>query len=403
MPSITRCDVSISTNKNVSVCNGIADIESHEYYTFTMYDKTTLKEFTVDIFVGKPYQIIFYNTETQGVSDVTGKVTRVSKASITIESIHAIDDYTCLCERRKYLNNVVTVYTATIPVTNIYSITAVEEEDMIEPVCPKPPTERTVTVVGVLGLSAEIIRSVVVRLRIYSDDRAPTYEAVPVDMTVGSVYKVTYFNRRDGAVYEIIGKLLDIQEAFKFQGDNKSNGFVRDELPPHPIGEEIVGYGNTVYDRDHFFGLSKTAPEAERIYFVFDTSDDFSGTYDKVWLKDIRNVEFVSTPEDEEDDGQTPDSGGDDTDDEGDGTCPCPCPPEHEIPGPFPHQAHWDGPPRPIAPPPPPPPPRPPFPREDVTHAFCPLNLGLPVSQCNCAECDQVDTCKAFEDFCNGD
>lgn len=388
MPSITRVDVDCYTSK-VTACGAISNVEEKQYYTITIYDRNTFRETTLDIFIGKPYKITFYNSEIDGITKVTGKVIRMDNSNITIESMTAIDDYVCLCEHRRYLNDVIKVYTAAIPITNIYSIKPVEEDDLIFPPRPK---ERTVTIVGVLGLSAEIVRSVVVRLRIYNDDRPPTYEAVPVDMAINNIYKVLYFNRKDGSMYEIIGRLVDIQEDLKFTADNKMNGFVRDETspPPHCIKDEILGYGNTIYDRDHFFGLRKDNTEGERIYFVFDTSEDLSGTYDKVWLKDIRNVELVPVDTDNTDEDST-------EEDNTENNCPysenCPIlhkpilPPEPEINEDFHNHAHWDH-------MPPPPPMMPPI--------LCPINR-FKVEDCNCEECEQLNSCEAFLHFCNGD
>lgn len=377
---------SISQTKTTTVTSGaVESAEAKTYYTYKMFNTCTFEETSIDVFPGECYRIIFYDSDSQKLADVTGKVTYAGSSNIILESITAINDCVCLCEHRQYLNNVINVYIVNIPTANIYSITKVEEKkDDEKPLPPPRPKERDVVVVGILGLSAEIVRSVVVRLRVYDDDKAPTYEATPVDMKVGNTYNVTYFSRRDRSMYEIVGKLENIEVMPIFKGDTKLNGFVRDEVSGNT---DVVGMNNTIYNADHFMDLKKESPEGERVRFTFDTSEDFLGHHDFVWLKDIRGVELVSEGEDSGDDeGQDVTPGGDDDK-------PVPPPPPEPFPdGDYDHHSHW-GPPLD-----PPPPPR----DEDIWKYKCPINLS-PVQMCDCSECEQVNTCVAFEEYCNQD
>lgn len=407
MPSITKTCNSVS---KVSVTS-VSKVEQKSYSAFTFTDSKTYQEYSLNVYPGNPYRVIWYDAPESKVMDVTGEITEVDSTCLYLESVKAIDSDSCLCESREYLNKLITVYRVAIPVNNIYGIYEVKEEEIKAPPKPPRPRERSVTIVGVLGLSAEIVKSIVVRVRVYDDDRAPTYEAVPVDMKVGNVYNLSYFSRKDGSMYEVKGKLIDIKLMPKFEGDTKLNGYVRDEMP-----EEVCGMGNTIYDADHFHCLNKESPEGERIRFTFDTSEDFRGYYDHVWLKDIRNVDIVEGEEDtgfeEEVINNCPHVA----------TCPiinsgCDCPTEphhpphyHQVPPPphghhhghHDHHHHCDDDPRdypchapwddefPVGPPPKIPP---------MQFIYCPKS-GMPITEkTNCGDCDQLDECEAFEDY----
>lgn len=396
--------------------------ESKSYSTFTISDGNSCRDYTVDVYPGKVYRVLFYDADSSKVLDVTGQITFIDSNALYLESIKAIDSESCLCESREYLNKVVTVYKVAIPVRNIYGIYPITEEEAKKPPKPPKPRERSVTIVGVLGISAEICRSVVVRVRVYDDDRSPTYEAVPVDMKVGNVYNITYFSRKDCSMYEVRGKLCDIEIMPKFEGDTKLNGYVRDEMPT-----EVVGLGDTIYDADHFHCLNKESPEGERIRFKFDTSEYFTGYYDYVWLKDIRNIDLLEgEAEDPIEDGELvnncPNA---DTCPiiNGCGECPtepgmpphyhqvCP-PPHHHHPGPPPHhpphhhpphgcddgrdypcEAPWD--PVPSEPCCKPKPDHPPV----NDFVYCPLT-AMPITEyTNCGDCEKLDECTAFEEY----
>lgn len=401
MPSITT---TCNRTRKVSV-TGISNVEQKSYSVFTFTDGDTYQEYKVNVYPSNPYRVIWYDATDSKVMDVTGEITEIGSNCLYLESIRAIDSSSCLCESREYLNKLITIYRVAIPIRNIYGIYEIKEEEIKAPPKPPRPKERSVTIVGVLGLSAEIVKSIVVRIRVYDDDRAPTYEAIPVDMKVGNIYNISYFSRNDGSMYEIKGKLIDIELMPKYEGDTKLNGYVRDEMP-----EEVVGMGNTIYDADHFHCLNKESPEGERIRFKFDTSEDHMGYYDHVWLKDIRNVDLIGEEE------------SDDNENEGEeitnncphaATCPivnnnCNCPDEphhpphyHPVPPPpchcdedprdYPCTAPWD---RPMAPPPPPPVP-------PMQFIYCP-KTAMPITEkTNCGDCDQLDDCQAFEDYTN--
>lgn len=274
MPSIIKPSTSKCTINNI-----IGKIAVGYHVELTMVDPDGVcPDQTIRIFTGNKYKISYYNADTNKMTKVTGVCIDVGKEAIVVESITAIDDKTCLCVTRKDLTGLVKMYTVGIPFANIHSI-----EEVIDSK-PPIPKERIVTTVAIIGISTEFIKSVVVRLRIFNDGEYCKPEAIPVDMRVGCKYHVAFFSRTDHTIYEFDGTLLDIEEAPKFEGDTKLNGFVRDE---------VVGMNNTIYDADHFMDLNKESVDGERVRFKFDTSETFDSFTDYVWLKDIRGVSLI--------------------------------------------------------------------------------------------------------------
>jgi len=380
LPIVENC-----TSQSV-VKGSVSKVVLTTYLELTLYNDDLDKYSTVDIFVGKVYKVTYYDSDFQVVATVTGEVYAANKNSIYLHTIHANDPYSCLCESRDYLNKLVTDEKITIPISNIYGIERIP--DGCHPI-PPIPKERGITIVSVLGISAEFIQSLVVRVRVYDDTRNPTYEAIPVEMRTGSIYKVAYMSRKDRTTYEITGKLVKIQIMLSRDGNNKLNGYLREEAPV----EEVVGEGNTIYNADHFLSLPKNTVDGERVRFQFDTSENFVGSFDYVWLKDIRSVDLIADP----DKGHV---------ESGVNTCPYvkTCPTINP----------------PIPPVPPPPPPQDPghieydhetqyddvqdipgeLPPVDATAVLtCPLT-NLPItSNTKCGDCDQVDSCMAFEEY----
>ena len=285
-------DVALKSESCRIAISNVSNVESKSYTRITFL--TDKGEKTVDVYPGKQYTIKFYSTGDEKVITASGTIQNIDSDTIYLESISAIDSTTCLCATRYNLGQYVKVYIVSAPMQNIYDITEIPE---IDPNNPPIPEERNVVIVSVLGLSAEICRSVIIRLRIYKDNRVPLYSEVPVDVKVGNTYKLTYIGRADQAVYELEGKLIEIVEAPKFGGFTQLNGYMRNECC-----QEVVGEGNTIYDADHFMDLPKDYTDGEKIKLIFDSSKSFESTYDTVWLKDIRSIELVK------EDGKEPDT-----------------------------------------------------------------------------------------------
>lgn len=267
-------------NSNISL-TGRRENNLESYLSFKLYTDTEDSYTETDVFVGGVYSITWYDSVNQTMQ--TNKYIHVTNINASrIVGSYVVDNYPgeCLCVHREDLYDYVTTKSVLIPVSNIYSITHINVQQ----------TEKCkeVTKVSVLGISSDFIRSVIIRLRIYSDD-ADT-DITTVDMEVGKRYNIQYFDHNDHTMYEIEGKLTNIAIDRHFGDEPPQTGFVRPECPC----PEEVGIGNSIYyTQDHFMELPKDCPE--KVVFIFDTSTINHSTYDHVRLTDIRDVYEVKS------------------------------------------------------------------------------------------------------------
>lgn len=265
----------------------------------------------VDVYPGKIYKVTYYDVSKQAYTTVTGTVYNLNKNSIYMKVIKT-NKNDCLCTNKDIISGLVDIVNIEIPVFNISSINEVISNSDI-PDKPQPPKERTVTVVNVLGISAELIQSVILRLRIYEDGHIGE-KAIPVDMKTGNKYHVTYVvHEPQHTVYEIDGILKEIKILPSYHC-SVAHTFIREEKPIEDA--ECIGSNNTIYNNDHFYDLDKVSDIGDRILLVFDTSKDFDSTFDSVMLRDIRMVEDITE--------KTDDAGNDTEEDDDNPVMKCP-------------------------------------------------------------------------------
>lgn len=219
---------------------------------------------------------------------------------MTIKYIEGLDtEGLCACAHKDILLRFINIAEEIVPVNNISSIDeyVYEEETSTEDI-PTEPEVKEVTKVSILGISAEFIRSVIVRLRLYEDGSCcDVTETIPVDMKIGNRYNVTYIDHKSHAIYEIDGVLKAINIDQNFGDEGLNHGFVRHECECN--SHDCVGMNNMLYDNcgsfsydmNHFLSLPKECPE--KVSFVFDTSSASKSTFDTIWLVDIRGVKGI--------------------------------------------------------------------------------------------------------------
>lgn len=255
------------------------------------------QQYTMDVYIGQSYEIMYYDTCLQSYKTVIGTVHGISTEAIALYAVSVIDETgkLCLCSKKENLSGYIATETYHIPINNIAKIKVYTEPEN------QKPTERSETIVSVLGISSTVIHAVIVRLRIFDDKTCSS--TTPVDMVVGRTYHVTWQKETDHIVYELVGRLVQIREVQQFGNESPECGYVR------PDNNQVVGMDNNIYDPNYFHSLPKYNPDGDRIQFVFDTSKDFNRMYDTVMLKEIRNVHD---------------------------TCPCPPPPPYPPCPPYP-------------------------------------------------------------------
>ena len=316
MPVISPESAS-ARNKSCYTCVGGPSAEMGNFLRL-MFTPAGQESYTVCVCVGQPYKIMYYDTCSQSYKTIIGTVSGISTEAIAVYTVSVVDKdgNVCLCSKKENLSGYIGTETYHIPINNIAQIQMYEETPT-----PVKPSERSETIVSVLGISSTVIHSVIVRLKIFDDK---TYSTVtPVDMVVGRVYHVEWMKEKDHTMYEITGKLIKIEELPQFGNESPECGYVR---PDYDL--ESVGTNGNIYNPAYFHSLPKYNPDGDRIRFVFDTSKNFNRLYDTVMLKEIRNVKDVTEP--------------------------APCPPPPPCYPPYPPMPY---PPQPPCPPPPPCPP----------------------------------------------
>lgn len=323
------------TSCNNSVIVNLSNIESsiEEHLELSLYKRTsdnrTLKK-TVMVFPGYEYEIT-YRDDGSGqchkvkglVYSISGYGTNLSSQIITMkyknkppkpesgcdkEITQGLPNCGCVLKKpndNKYFDETTTVDIYVAYITDINYIGS-----GVRPEPPVPP--RKMVKVVLLGISADIIRAVVINLKMLEDDKK---EAVrDVCMKTGGIYTVTYFNAKDRAIYEFNGKLISIKETD--QVPDPANCIVRKT--------EHVGMADSIYEECEMCftevdSYLNSCCIKKDVLLTFDTSIDFSGEYESIMLSWIRDCKVI-----DEEPEVTPPADPDDPE-SGDNKCDCCC------------------------------------------------------------------------------
>lgn len=181
----------------------------------------------------------------------------------------------------------------TIPIRNIYDISYASDKH------PNPSGEgcdknKEVKVV-LLGISADVVKAVIVNLKMLMDGDENSMKDVTLKM--GNDYNIAYYNNTEKTIYEFDGKLISIRPI------NKKPP----ECAPVRISEH-VGMSNSIYnsecgcgstDRDEFMEKEQNQNDIE---LKFDTSEFNAGSTETIllsWLRDCTLLFDHSIPEPE--------------------------------------------------------------------------------------------------------
>ena len=265
----------------------------------TTCDNRTLKK-TILIFTGYEYKVCYYDLETNCRKTITGLVEELNSQYITMKTLNTSNSSTdedadisvtrglpsCGCilnkpDESKY--NIVTI--VNIPISNITDAAYVQGGT--NPVPKKP--KKGVKVV-LLGISAEIVRAVVINLKMINDDCECGEAVRDVNLKSGNIYTIAYFSSKDKALYEFDGKLVAIHETTT---PPSTDSVVRQT--------EQCGLNNSIYNTKCVCDPSNSVVddylEAEGlendIMLTFDISSDFSGEFQSIMLSWIRECKLI--------------------------------------------------------------------------------------------------------------
>lgn len=164
-----------------------------------------------------------------------------------------------------------------IPIENLVGVVYVKSEKDKD--CMKGETK-----VMLLGISAEMVKAIIIRMKFF-DDSLP--DAVKlVDVKVGGIYDIAYQDK-DGTVYESRAKVVKIEEDDNHEQCRTGKGFVR----------ECTGSDNIVYyccNRNHDKEDFMQSPPVKNVRLIVDTSEEFTGRYETIMLDTIRDCTLVT-------------------------------------------------------------------------------------------------------------
>lgn len=254
----------------------------------------------IKIFPGMEYKFSFYD-DTYGIKKVvTGLVDKVYNDQVKIVCIDSKKDMvdckycrnikcdkatknhilppmpTCNCvlnppDTSKYDSPKIYF----IPLSNLMDVTYILND---KPVDKKPKGGAKIMI---LGISATILKAIVVRLEFFDDNFE---EAVKlVELEKDKVYDIAYECR--GSIYESRAKIVAIEEC---------NTPVEDKNTPV---HENIGMNNSVYNDCHCKGDFMKEPPVRKIKITVDTSETFDGNLEVIMLDSIRDCVLVEEGE----------------------------------------------------------------------------------------------------------
>lgn len=311
------------SNSYIGMINVEAVLDTHMVLTLMKYNcGNTLKK-TVYLFVGYEYKIKYFDSSSSVVKAITGRIEEVSNNYITIkympekkpvekdydqEVTRGLTNCKCLFNKPgdgKYDEPITeTIYTSNI--LDVYYNKVYDKDGC--GCCPSDETPKKGVEVVLLGISATTCRAVVVNLKMIEEHCTCDTAVRDVNLEVGNLYNIAYFNSKEKAVYEFEGKLITIQE---------TDQAASEDTIVHAC--ECYGMNNSIYNskdkkycastpKDEFLSSDKITDD---ILLTFDISSDFLGEYKTVRLSWLRDCKLLK---------KNPKPSGDD-----DNTCDCDC------------------------------------------------------------------------------
>ena len=137
--------------------------------------------------------------------------------------------------------------------------------------------------VMLLGISATMVKAIVLRLEFFDDaiNDAVKY----VEMKAGNIYDIAYEDK-DGTIYESRAKVIRIEEdPDGCECCKPGKGFVREN-----VGGNNIIYTSCCHHKNDFI----QEPPVPLVKIIVDTSEDFSGRYETILLHEIRDCTLVS-------------------------------------------------------------------------------------------------------------
>lgn len=311
-----------STSNFTSFTTAESNIVSHmELSLYKTVCNQQMKK-SVYVFIGYEYKVQFYSNTSGQLETLTGIIDSISGSNsdsasqyFTLKYQQPNQNSTTSCNPLKtegmpncgcVLNKVSTskyseCVKTIIPISNIVEIEYVAGDNSNNPCCRESDGEQKgVVKVVLLGISADIVKAVVINLKMLDDGSDTAVK--DVDLKVGNTYTIVYYSNKDKAIYEFDGKLTSINEV---DTEAAANTIIH----CHKKHKEQIGFRDTFYetcctddtdtDTDDYL---TSDPVKNDIQLVFDTSMDYNGAYETIMLSWIRDCTLINEAEEESND-----------------------------------------------------------------------------------------------------
>lgn len=247
------------------------------------------------------YQFVFYDANYGTLRSMIALVTNVYEDQIKVKYIQNrnTDTLNCACCEKKNIckksNDMINQppmptcncilnppdvskydepITYFIPIRNLINVKYVKSDNPI-----KPDKKEGIKVM-LLGISATMVKSIIIRLDFFDDSIEDAVKYV--EMQVGNIYDIAF--EEHGVTYESRVKIIKIEEITDECQCKPGKGVVR----------EYVGMDNSVYHKCCHKDEFMQQPPVKRVKITVDTSEDFSGRYETIMLDSIRDCTLVA-------------------------------------------------------------------------------------------------------------
>ena len=260
------------------------------------------------VFENMEYQFSFYDQDTGSINNLKGLVTNLYEDQIKIKYIPNSTDCN-KCNKRDECSSINTTTSSNnspmptcgcilnppdtskydspkvyfIPIQNIINISYIGSSSN-----QNDNTNKGGIRVMLLGISASIVKAVVINLDFFDDASKNPFKSI--ELKKDKIYDITYEDK-DETIYESRAKIISIEDSVDTDCQC-GKGIVREN-----VGMCNSVYTNNVHTKDSFL----REPPVRKIRIIVDTSEDFNGHLECIMLDSIRDCKLVSIDDDIDD------------------------------------------------------------------------------------------------------
>lgn len=258
------------------------------------YLKLSSNNKEIFIFPNMEYDFSFYDSNSGILRSLRALVTNVYEDQIKVKHI---TNAGCTCSRCSQLCNKKKINEPPMPTCNCIlnppDVSKYNEPEtyfisihnLVSVSYINGPKDRKGDVnVMILGISASMVKAIVVRLEIFDDSKREAIKLV--DLKAGNVYNITY-EGRDGTIYETTGRVARIEEVV--------DGCCPPVKPGRGFVREYVASDNCIYHdaRPHDKSDFMNEKPVKMVKIIMDSSEYYDDSVEFIMLHSIRDCTLV--------------------------------------------------------------------------------------------------------------